>query len=310
MDNKTLLEELDYYVVGHQEAKKALISLITRSRLRHFQKYIKNMDDEYLLHPMKILLLGASGSGKTHLVESLQKIMHFPLIRVDATQMNPTGSSGGIKAETLKKIIVDQATLSCELFPNRYFSIEGAVDRTVVFVDEIDKLGMSFDSSGNWNKHVQSNFLTMFDNKTDFSGVSFVFAGAFTEISKPKQIKHGIGFSYSEENFEQELLDDRIVKTGLIPELVGRITHIVELDKFDKEMYKHILKDRLLPKKRLDMAAFGVFDIEITDEQIDAIVDKATKSNQGVRYLQRSLDRLFLDIEFDAGVSYTMYNDY
>ncbi len=310
MDNKTLLSELDSYVVGHLEAKRALITLITRSRLRHFQKYMKGMDEGFLLSPMKILLLGASGLGKTHLVESLQRITHFPLIRVDATQMNPAGSSGGIKPDNLKKMIKDQAQLSCDLFPMRYFSVEGAIDRTVVFVDEIDKLGMSFDSTGNWNKHVQSNFLTMFDNKTEFSGVSFVFAGAFTEITKTRDTKHSIGFQTGKLIVDEALLDDQIVRGGLIPELVGRMTHIVELDKFDKDMYMHILTERLLPKKRIDMAAYGIFDLDLTDAQVEEIVEKAVKSNQGVRFLQRSLDKLFLALEFEAGDSQYLNSGY
>lgn len=221
MDNKTLLEELDYYVVGHTEAKKALITLVMRSRLRHFQKYIKEMDSDYLLQPMKILLMGASGSGKTHLVESLQKITHFPLLRIDATHLGPSGSGGSIKPNDLRKMIIEKATIACDLSPNRYYSVEEAVDSTVVFVDEIDKLGVSFDSSGNWNSHVQSNFLTLFDNKAEFSGLSFVFAGAFTGITKEKETKRSIGFSFNETIGEDEFLDDQIIKYGLIPELAN-----------------------------------------------------------------------------------------
>lgn len=311
MDNKTLLEELDYYVVGHQEAKKALISLVTRSRLRQYQKYIKGMDEDYLLKPMKVLLLGASGCGKTHLIESLQKITHFPLIRVDATHLGPSGSgSGNIKPNDLKKMVMDQASLSYDLFPNRYMNIDCAVDRTIIFVDEIDKLGVSFDSSGNWNNHVQSNFLTLFDNKTEFSGISFIFAGAFTDITKDKEVKKQIGFNLDGTKEDESILDDQIVQAGLLPELVGRMTHIVGLDRFTKDDYTYILKDRLLPKKKIDMAAYGVFELNITDEQIDDLVDKAVKSNQGVRFLQRGLDRLFLEAEFQAGVNYTMYNEY
>ncbi len=309
MNNKAILEELDYYVIGHDEAKKALISMLTRSRLRHYQKYMKMMDDEYLLSPMKVLLIGASGSGKTHLLESLQKIVHFPLVRVDATQMNPAGSTGGIKAETLKRMIVDQATLQCQLHPLEYFSLEGAIDKTVVFLDEADKLGTAFESSGNWNKHVQSNFLTLLDNKTEFAGVSFVLAGAFTSITNEKSTKHSIGFHKNKHVGDDALLDDQLIQGGLIPEVVGRLTHIVELDRFDTAMYSYILKEKLMPKKLMDLAAYGLFDLEIPEEKLEEIATKAANSNQGVRYLQRAIDKHFLELEFDAGNNYTLYNE-
>jgi len=312
MDNRQALNELDYYVIGHDEAKKALISLVTRSRLRHYQKYMKSMDGEFLVQPMKVLLLAKSGTGKTHLVESLQKVMHFPLVRVDATQLNPAGSSGGIKQKDLQNMIIETAT---DVHRNRsleYPSLEGAIDRTVVFVDEIDKLGRGFDTSGNWNKHVQSSFLTMFDNKVEFSGVSFVFAGAFTNITDKTEDKTtGIGFTRpNDREDKRNLLDDEIVKSGLIPEIVGRMTHIIKLDNFDRDMYFYILKEKILPKKLMDLAVYGVFNPEITDDFLVEMAEKAHKSGQGVRYLQRAVDRHFLEIEFTAGINYTLYNEY
>jgi ATP-dependent Clp protease ATP-binding subunit ClpX len=308
MNNQLILDELDYYVVGHQEAKKALIALLTRSKLRHYQKYMKEMDEEFLISPMKVLLIGSSGSGKTHLLESLQKIVHFPLVRVDATQMNPAGAGGGIKPNDLRKMVIDEAKEACEMFPGKYFSVGGAIDKTVVFIDEVDKLGTSFESSGNWNKHVQSNFLTMFDNKTDYAGLSFIFAGAFNEITKIKEVSNSIGFNPSKHVADKACLDDALVTNGLIPEIVGRLTHIVELDRFDKDMYLYILKKKLLPKKIMDLAAYGVF--EVADDVLEAIADRASKSNQGVRYLHRALDMHFLEEEFKAGISYSIYNDY
>lgn len=310
MNNQLILDELDYYVIGHQEAKRALIALLTRSRLRHFQKYMKEMDADFLISPMKVLLIGASGSGKTHLLESLQKIVHFPLVRVDATQMTPAGAGGGIKPNDLRKMINEEAKEACDMFPEKYFSVGGAIDKTVVFIDEVDKLGTSFESSGNWNKHVQSNFLTMFDNKTDYAGLSFIFAGAFNEITKAKETAKSMGFNPAKHVADKACLDDELVKNGLIPEIVGRLTHIVQLDRFDKDTYLYILKKKLLPKKIMDLAAYGVFDVDIDDETLKGIADKASKSNQGVRYLQRALDMHFLEEEFKAGINYSIYNDY
>lgn len=310
--NQELKEKLDAHVFGHEVAKKTLITMLTRSRMRHYQKYIKEMDEEMLLKPMKVLLVGASGTGKTHLLESLRKSVHFPLVRLDATQLNPAGSSGGVKVEDVYKLIVKAASAARDDMPWLYPSLEGAVDKTVVFIDEFDKLGTSFESSGNWNKHVQSNFLTTIDNKRELAGVSFVFAGAFSGITA---IEEGptkqLGFAHAAATPRKKgymMSDEDIMKSGLIPEIVGRLSAICELDKFTKDEYKRILLERIIPAKQRDLAAYHVFDTELTDGQIEDITTRAEKSGQGIRFMQREVDKVFLDLEFNADAEHIMWN--
>ncbi len=299
--NVEVLEDLNEYVSGHIEAKKALITMIDRSRRRNRQKHPDDgswgMEDSYLLYPSKILLIGPSGTGKTHLIESLHKVVSFPLIRVDATKMTPSGAgSGGIKELELQKMIVEEAT---RYWQSGYsITIESAIDQTVVFVDEIDKLGKPWESSGNWSNHVQSNFLTLFDNKTEFAGLSFVFAGAFSEITSKGESKSLIGFNNQDKVENKPIADDDIIKYGLIPELVGRITSIVELDKFTKEDYNNILMNRLLPKKAMDLATIGIFGNVLDKQRATEICEYAFKSGQGIRALQRELEKEFLELEF------------
>lgn len=294
---------MEEYVAGHMEAKKALISLVNRSKRRHRQKFgEQQMHDDYLLAPSKVLLLGASGTGKTHLVESLQKIVSFPLIKIDATKLNPTGASGGIKEKDLQDMIMAEARLwvaNTKYSGAEYNSIEGTVDQMVVFIDEIDKLGRSFDSSGNWNSHTQSNFLTLFDNKEEFSGVSFIFAGAFTSITGEDAKKSlSIGFHKHTASTNDVNLDEQLVKAGLIPELVGRLTNIVALDKFTEEDFFQILKTRLHPKKEIDLASMGIFDLVLDEKRGREMAAHAFKSGQGIRALQRQLEKEYADLEF------------
>lgn len=178
---------------------------------------------------------------------------------------------------------------------------EGTIDQMVVFIDEIDKLGRSFDSSGNWNNHVQSNFLTLFDNKTEFAGVSFIFAGAFSDITGEDQVKKkSIGFLKDDTaEARKEEIDALVVNSGLIPELVGRLTSIVELDKFSEDDYYDLLVDRLIPKKLLTLAFFNTFDVELSESRLRAMAKSAHASGQGIRSLQRQLDKEYLDVEFE-----------
>lgn len=304
--NAEILRDLDSHVCGHTNAKKALINLINRSITRHYQKWILGVHKDHLIQPHKCLLIGQSGTGKTHLVESLQSIVDFPLVRIDATKLNPTGATSGIKSEDLTKLIRDKAAEYCVSNRTEYHSIEGTIDKVVVFVDEIDKLGKSFDSSGNWNSHVQSNFLTLFDNKDRYSGVSFIFAGAFSDITKSSGNSQNLGFvkNSSKDDEGTDPIDSKIVQFGLIPELVGRFSSIVELDKFTIENYETILRDILLVKKRIDMAGFGLYNVDINDATVDMIIKTAQKSGQGVRSMQRQLDAHFADLEFDHETYY------
>lgn len=303
--NHEILEEFNKRVEGHIEAKKALINLVNRSKIRHHQRWIQELHRDYLISPSNCLLIGGSGTGKTFLVETLRDIVPFPLIKIDATKLNPTGAGdGGIKSSDLSNMIKANAKLLAQNSKGYYHSEPGVIDQTIVFVDEIDKLAGCWESSGKWNQHVQHSFLTIFENRDLFSGVSFIFAGAFTGIEKIKpdtRANSCIGFHADIQNNidNDHLLDESIIKYGLIPELVGRINHIVKLDNFTRQEYKNILLNRLLPRKLEELAYFNCVDFHIPENDIELILDKVESSGQGVRYLKRELDRYVRDIEFD-----------
>ena len=305
--NWEILEEFDSRVEGHTEAKKALINLVNRSKIRHHQRFIQQLHKDYLIDPANCLLIGGSGTGKTFLVETLQDIVPFPLIKIDATKLNPTGAGdGGIKSADLVNLIINNAKILAAQGRGYYHSEEGVIDQTVVFIDEIDKLANAWESSGKWNQQVQANFLTLFENRGRFAGVSFIFAGAFSGIENVKltskvNSSNGIGFNadISKKEATDDCLDEAVVKYGLLPELVGRINHIVKLDKFTRKEYRDILMNRLVPKKIEELIYFHCLGFDLTEEDIERILDKVEASGQGVRYLKRELDRHIRDIEFN-----------
>lgn len=299
--NSEILEILNSKVTGHIAAKKSLITAVKRSKLRAYQKWGLCLGGEDLIATTNVLLIGGSGTGKTFLFNTLKDIMDFPSISVDATAFNPTGASGGIKAETLRKMIIKEAEDLITASPaGRYFSVGGVIDQMIVFVDEIDKLGHSWESSGRWQQQVQANFLTLFDNYSDLSGVTFVFAGAFTGIETPSTAeKTSIGF-FSVGTGEEKCLDTELVSYGLIPELVGRIGDIVKLDIFTRETYRKILLDTLLPKKQKDLQYYGCDTFYLDEVGVNSILDSVKDSGQGVRALKRALNRYALEFEFNS----------
>ncbi len=295
--NKQIYEELSKIVIGHEHAKKVLINLVNRSKLAYYQKW-GLLETEHPITLSNCLLIGDSGTGKTFLVESLSSVMEFPLVKIDATELNPTGASGGLKKKDVVKKIIDKVKEVMEESPETYWSLDGTLDQVIVFVDEIDKLGQQL--SSDWNAHVQSNFLTLFENKGELKGITFVFAGAFTGLEKRGSKKESIGFSRQEEKeHKSEDLAQKVIKFGLIPELVGRLHNIVLLDELKEGEYRHILIHKLLPKAREHLSYFGIEDFDLTVEQIHTLVNSAMKSGLGVRALETGLNKLLVEIEFN-----------
>ncbi len=329
--NKQILEELDKVVYGHTSAKKTLINLVNRSKMRYSQKYLSKRapiadnsgstrekrvplsrqnsyhiqeshpDFDDLIETRNCLLIGSSGTGKTHLVHSLSKICHFPLLEVDANELAPTSNNDGLNVARLQKALYKTIDKAMQNDPSRYHSLEGTKDQTIIYVDEIDKLATAFDSSGNWNKHVQANFLKVFEGHKEFEGVSFIFSGAFAtmdiyDINKPKNL----GFTHNNKVLEHEHdLEQKVIKYGLVPELLGRIHNIVLLDKLEKEDFKKILNTLVLPKAKKELSWFNIDKFELTEEQEEFIIDKAMNSQLGVRSLIKEVSKLCQELEFD-----------
>lgn len=298
--NQQILELLNKKIYGHKAAKVALINLVNRSKLRYYQKYICGKEPS--VPTSNCLLIGESGTGKTYMVQCLAEVCEFPLVIIDANQLAPS-SANGITPHRFKKII-EQSVRSClEQQPDTYYSYEGTLSQVVVFIDEIDKLAKPFDSSSNWNAHVQATFLTIIEdlyNDSEYSHVSFIFAGAFNGLKKIKTKSNGIGFSKLEEDKVDEVdLEEEIVKYGLMTELVGRIKNIAELDKFNEEEMGHILDNIIMPLKLKELEAFNLTEWRLPSNDRLEIIKKAAKSSMGVRTIHKELNKLTNELEFD-----------
>lgn len=300
--NKDIYNEVSRLVKGHDKAKKILINQINRSYMRYCQKWRLEVHQDHLIETQNVLLIGDSGTGKTHLVESLQKVMGFPLMVVNATTLNPTGASGGLSPSAFKKAIVERAKIILVEQPTKYFSLDGVLEQMIVFVDEIDKICASFDSTGHWNQHVQSNFLSIFENKAGLEGISFIFAGAFVGMDKQYIKQKNLGFNHEVQALDEETIDyeEQVIKYGLIPELVGRIDHIVRIDILTASDYRNILFNILLPQKQRDMRCYQLDTLTLSSGRVESLIATALKSKQGVRKLKKELDKLVIDLEFNS----------
>lgn len=299
--NAELLKEFDKHVIGHTDAKKTLISLVNRSKTAHYHKYLSQGRRD--IETMNCMLVGGSGTGKTHLVNTLQKIVSFPLIKLDAMSLAPGDNSEGLGASKIKQMIVANAQELVKAHPNTHHSVPGAIDQTIVFIDEIDKLGKSLGSSSKeWNSQVQAALLTLIEDSGKFKNVSFILAGAFVGMRDNFKQKTAIGFFPSTPKTPSTLttsVDTDVIKYGMIPELIGRLSSITMLDTLTSEVLKTILVKVLLPETvGLFRDGLGMPLPKLSDKQADEMIERSLDSGQGVRFLKREVNKLFMDYEF------------
>ncbi|MCF6097087.1 ATP-dependent protease ATPase subunit HslU [Thermovorax subterraneus] len=85
-----IVEELDKYIVGQQEAKRC-VAIALRNRYRR-QKLPKELQDEIM--PKNILMIGPTGVGKTEIARRLAKLVNAPFVKVEATKFTEVGYVG------------------------------------------------------------------------------------------------------------------------------------------------------------------------------------------------------------------------
>ncbi len=301
MNNYETLLAVQKSTHKHEKFIKVLINLVNRSQARCKQMWDQYIPMEHCVPNANCMVIGKSGTGKTHTIETVCRIMKIHLVTVDATQLAPTSASGLTQAKLIDQI-VESAKDHFNAAPKYFYrNYEEVLDQTIVFVDEMDKLSQEF-SNSNWQQHTQSNFLTLFENKVEgLESLSWVFAGAFSSLMKNKttEKKRSIGFNGVIDDILKDWdIEKEIIKYGLLPELVGRIHQVVELDEFVIEDYRKILETLIIPKKKAQLKALGADSTQLDTLDIEEVCKKAMKSEQGVRALTKAIDSFLIDVEF------------
>ena len=87
---KEIVQELDKYVIGQDQAKKA-VAIALRNRYRR-SRLPKELRDE--ITPKNIIMKGPTGVGKTEIARRLAKLVKAPFIKIEATKYTEVGYVG------------------------------------------------------------------------------------------------------------------------------------------------------------------------------------------------------------------------
>lgn len=312
---REIFDLLSRYVVGQEQAKRA-VSIAAHAHLRRIRA--RKEGRLQLLRKSNILLVGPTGSGKTHLARTLAGILEVPFATVDATEYTEAGYYGK-DVEVMVSDLLYRADHSVEL-----------AQRGIVFVDEVDKIARRSQGARTGagardigGEGVQQSMLKLLEgrelyvplnvtqsiHKSDYVQVNtrdvlFICAGAFSDLFDENERGRArtVGFNAGDAGRHRGVSLRQLVEFGMLPEFLGRLPVTVELERLEVPDLVRILTEPpdALAREYRELLALDGLELRFTPGALEQVSRHALERGLGARGLRSVLEAVMSEILFEA----------